>query len=153
MKARAHSSLRPTADASDHRRDQQIRPVLSVARATEACHYKQCCNHCRSSMYRDSTCRRRQQDDARTASEDGSNTERQHLCTVFWMRNDVTKFQQQQDLKATGTMVNTGATSRILTDKTSCKTFDSFRPGTHYVELADGTRCKGVAEGRGDAET
>lgn len=37
---------------------------------------------CRSSMHRDSTCRRRQRDDARTTSEDGSNTERQYLCIL-----------------------------------------------------------------------
>ena len=50
-------------------------------------------------------------------------------------------------------MVDTGATSHIVTDITMFKSFDcAFRPETHTVELADGTRCSGVAQRRGNAE-
>ena len=44
-----------------------------------------------------------------------------------------------------------GATSDIITDITKFKKFnDSFQAETHCVKLADGTRCNGVAECRGD---
>ena len=50
-------------------------------------------------------------------------------------------------------MVDTGATSHIITDIAKFKKFDDkFQAETHCVELADGTRCKGIAEHRGDAE-
>ena len=50
-------------------------------------------------------------------------------------------------------MVDAGATSHIITDIAKFKKFDSsFQAGTHCVELADGSRCKGVAKRRGDAE-
>ena len=52
-----------------------------------------------------------------------------------------------------GLMVVTGATSHIITDITKFKRFaESFRPETHCVELADGTRSNGITECRGDAE-
>ena len=50
-------------------------------------------------------------------------------------------------------MVDCGATSHIVTDIAKFKRFDDeFQARTHCMELADGTRCKGVAERRGDAE-
>ena len=52
-----------------------------------------------------------------------------------------------------GLMVDCGANSHIVTDLAKFKSFDNeFKAETHCVELADGTRCKGVAERRGDAE-
>ncbi len=50
-------------------------------------------------------------------------------------------------------MVDTGATSHIITDLEKFKWFDDeFQPEKHYIELADGTRASGVALRRGDAE-
>ncbi len=50
-------------------------------------------------------------------------------------------------------MVDTGATSHIITDLEKFKWFDDeFQPEKHYIELADGTRATGVALRRGDAE-
>lgn len=57
------------------------------------------------------------------------------------------------DVKKRGLMVDAGATSHIFTDFTKFKRFDaSFQAGPHCVELANGTRSKGVAKRRGDAE-
>ncbi|XP_059376611.1 zinc-binding protein A33-like [Carassius carassius] len=51
-----------------------------------------------------------------------------------------------------GLMVDAGATSHIITDIAKFRWFDSsFQADTHCVELADGTRCNGVAKNRGDA--
>ncbi|TWW54052.1 hypothetical protein D4764_0263800 [Takifugu flavidus] len=50
-------------------------------------------------------------------------------------------------------MVDTGATSHVITDVQKFLKFDeSFQPQNHTVELADGTRTNGVALRRGDAE-
>lgn len=63
------------------------------------------------------------------------------------------KTQPQRSVKGSSLMVDTGATSHIVTDITKFKTFDDeFQPESHCVELADGTRCTGVAERKGDAE-
>lgn len=46
-----------------------------------------------------------------------------------------------------GLIVDCRATSHIITDTAKFKRFDEeFQAETHCVELADGTRCKGVAE-------
>lgn len=56
-------------------------------------------------------------------------------------------------LKHRGLMVDTGATSHIITEIEKFRRFDdSFQPKDHTVELADGTRTSGVALKRGDAE-
>lgn len=50
-------------------------------------------------------------------------------------------------------MVDAGATSHIIMDIEKFLSFDSsFQANTHCVDLADGTRCNGVAKHRGDAE-
>ncbi|KAJ8406882.1 hypothetical protein AAFF_G00291580 [Aldrovandia affinis] len=65
----------------------------------------------------------------------------------------VSETQPGHGVTRKGLMVDTGATSHIITDLARFKSFDDrFQAETHCVELADGTRCKGVAERRGDAE-
>lgn len=50
-------------------------------------------------------------------------------------------------------IVDTGATSHIINDRSKFKNFDStFKPERHSMELADGKRTVGVAQGRGDAQ-
>ncbi|GAA6097519.1 chromodomain-helicase-DNA-binding protein 1-like isoform X1, partial [Tachysurus ichikawai] len=74
---------------------------------------------------------------------------------AFRMRDRETVVQRQPtcNIQEKGLMVDTGATSHIITDITMFKSFDStFRPETHSVELADGTQCNGVAQWRGNAE-
>ncbi|KAL1263578.1 hypothetical protein QQF64_006317 [Cirrhinus molitorella] len=49
-------------------------------------------------------------------------------------------------------MVDAGATSHIVSDIKAFKNVDSsFQPETHSVELADGTKCSGMAQQRGTA--
>ncbi|KAL1278848.1 hypothetical protein QQF64_025521 [Cirrhinus molitorella] len=57
------------------------------------------------------------------------------------------------EIQRNGLMVDTGATSHIITDLGKFKQFDDeFQPEKHYIELADRTRASGVALRRGDAE-
>lgn len=149
MKAREQPSARLAAAASNHRRDMSDIVCFKCGQRrhkARACRYKQWCGHCRSNTHRESTCRRRQRnDEVRTASEEGGNTESDDTY-VFRMSDDYEEPQQRQDVRTKGLMVDTGATSHILNHKTAFKKFnDDFQPGTHCVELADGTRCKGVA--------
>lgn len=52
-----------------------------------------------------------------------------------------------------GLMVDCGATLHIVTDLAKFKRFDEeFQAETHCVELANSTRCKGVAERRGNPQ-
>ena len=51
-----------------------------------------------------------------------------------------------------GILVDTGATSHILSNKELFTEFDaSFDPAEHYLELADGNRYNDLAKGRGKA--
>lgn len=53
--------------------------------------------------------------------------------------------------KRRGVMVDACATSHVITDIAKFQRFDSsFQADTHCMELADGTRCNGVANNRGD---
>lgn len=57
------------------------------------------------------------------------------------------------DLKPKGLMVDTGATSHIVTDIEKLKETDgTFKPQKHVVELADEARTTGIALKRGAAE-
>ncbi|KAJ8414192.1 hypothetical protein AAFF_G00050620 [Aldrovandia affinis] len=51
-----------------------------------------------------------------------------------------------------GIMVDTGVTSHIVNDIGKFKSFDdSFQSEIHSVELADWTKCNGIAQRRGTA--
>lgn len=50
-------------------------------------------------------------------------------------------------------LVDCGATSHIITDKSKFKCFDEdFDESKHMVELADGARCKNIVKGKGKAK-
>lgn len=114
-----------------------------------ACQRKLWCSHCKSSTHRDTTCRRRRRQDATWRVTEEMTDE-----YVFRITDGAAGFQpSSQDVYVRGLMVDCGATSHIVTDIFKFKRFDDeFQAGTHCVELADGTRSKGVAERRGDAE-
>ena len=109
-----------------------------------ACQRKLWCSHCKSTTHRDTTCRRKQRrnrDDTRKVSGE---TDDQDVEYVFRVS------ERAAGVDVRGLMVDCGATSHIVTDLAKFKRFDdSFQAKTHCVELANGTRCMGVA---GDAE-
>ena len=66
--------------------------------------------------------------------------------------NHVRKERPPVNVKMRGIMVDGGATSHLVNDIRMFKNFDdSFKPESHSVELADGTKCSGIAQGRGTA--
>ena len=111
-----------------------------------SCSRRRWCHHCKSNTHNSASCRRnKQRDDARKAADETGGKEYAfRICDSE---------EPALDVKRKGLMVDAGATSHIITDIAKFKKFDSsFQAGNHCVELADGSRCKGVAKRRGDAE-
>ena len=112
------------------------------------CQRRLWCSHCKSTTHRDTTCRRKQRGDRDDARKVSGETEDQEDKEYFFRVSE-----GAADVDVRGLMVDCGATSHIVTDLAKFKRFDDgFQAKSHCVELADGTRCKGVAERRGDAE-
>ena len=66
---------------------------------------------------------------------------------------DASQSAQQLQIQEKGLIVDTGASSHILNDRSRFKNFDStFKPERHSMELADGKRTFGLAQGRGDEQ-
>ena len=118
---------------------------------------RQWCSFCKSSTHRDSNCRRRGRRDNINATQDeeghtftfkvgqvnrnsnGAGGPKQRLC--------------QGTALSSGLMVDTGATSHIVTDMKKFRNFDeSFEPRKHVLELANGVRASGIALKRGAAK-
>ena len=162
MKARAaQRAARPTRAGPGERGDGAEQPAAAdvvcfrcglKGHMARTCQRKLWCAHCRSTTHRDATCRRqRRRDDAKRATEESTGDQDEY---AFKLSDAAADFQPSRgDVNVRGLMVDCGATSHIVTDLAKFKRFDSeFQAETHTVELADGTKCKGVAERRGDAE-
>uniref|UniRef100_A0A1A8MDX0 CCHC-type domain-containing protein n=4 Tax=Nothobranchius TaxID=28779 RepID=A0A1A8MDX0_9TELE len=108
------------------------------------CYRRKWCGICKNNTHNGDQCRRRNRwDDARTTViEDNTEYAFRLREADGEARTDTTR----------GIMVDTGATSHIVTDPRKFRVFDDdFESERHSVELADGTRCRGVAERRGEA--
>ena len=118
----------------------------------KACRQKTWCSFCRSDTHKDATCRRKDKD-SKDKKDGVSKVSEDAEDYIFQVRDGGIQRQPARSIQERGLMVDTGATSHIVTDITMFKSFDcAFRPETHTVELADGTRCSGVAQRRGNAE-
>lgn len=151
MKARAQPGGRSTADASNRGADADIVCFKCGQKGHRAkgCSRRQWCNHCRNGTHRDGNCRNRQRGDVTRQTSERPENKSFAFLTSDGEVGTVTASQSDRDVMEKGLMVDTGATSHIITDLAKFKTFDrSFQPATHCVELADGTRSTGVAERR-----
>ncbi|XP_057695561.1 uncharacterized protein LOC130917843 [Corythoichthys intestinalis] len=154
MKTKARASKQATkANARDRVKDDTelvcFKCVIKGHHA-KSCRQKTWCSRCKTDTHKDTTCRRMETPDgARKIAEDGDPD------LAFKVRDEQpdTRRQDTHSIREQGLMVDTGATSHIITDVTKFKSFqETFKPENHSVELADGTRCSGVALKRGDAE-
>ncbi|CAK6976234.1 chromodomain-helicase-DNA-binding protein 1-like isoform X2 [Scomber scombrus] len=106
----------------------------------------------RSDTHKDATCRRKDKDSKDNKDGVSKASEDAEEDYMFKVTDGGIQRQPARSIQEKGLMVDTGATSHIVTDVTMFKSFDcAFRPETHTVELADGTRCSGVAQRRGNA--
>lgn len=127
---------------------------LKGHRAKE-CRQKTWCSRCKSETHKDATCRRKDKDNKEKQDGACRATEDRADDYAFKMTDGETGTRQVTvgSIQERGLMVDTGATSHIITDESKFKDFDTtFRTERHSVELADGTRCNGVAQRRGNAE-
>lgn len=160
MKTQGRSGRRPAKTNTRERYKEDADMVCykcgTKGHRAKECRQKTWCSRCKSDTHKDATCRRKDKDNkdrrdgASKVSEDAGEED-----FVFKIRGGETSSQGQSDsgIHERGLMVDTGATSHIITDMAKFKDFDStFRPEEHSVELADGTRCSGVAQRRGNAE-
>lgn len=147
MKARAQfGTKRAPVGAKDNYMDIVCYKCGGNGHIARSCSRKRWCNICKSNTHNSANCRRnKQRDDVRKAADETGDKEYAfRICDSE---------ESARDVKSKGLMVDAGATSHIITDIAKFKTFESgFQAGTHCVELADGSRSKGVAKRRGDAE-
>ncbi|XP_057681101.1 uncharacterized protein LOC130909053 [Corythoichthys intestinalis] len=154
MKTKARASKQTTkANARDRIKDNAELVCFKCGikgHRAKSCRQKTWCSRCKTDTHKDTTCRRKERPDgARKIAEDGDPD------FVFKVRDEQpdTRRQDTYSIRERGLIVDMGATCHIITDETKFKSFqETFKQENHSVELADGTRCSGVALKRGDAE-
>ncbi|XP_024121612.1 pleckstrin homology-like domain family B member 1 isoform X3 [Oryzias melastigma] len=132
------------------------------------CSKKAWCNSCKSASHTDRACRRKERGRgsrcARAQDDGGESGTYEAGCrradigraagkdfTFKTETDDASGAAPQIHIK--GLVVDTGASSHIINDRSRFKNFDStFKPERHSMELADGKRTFGLAQGRGDAQ-
>ena len=115
---------------------------------------KKWCEFCRTTTHNTNVCRKKPKEPP------GSSTAK--MCTEGETEKHSYSFKVSADdgedqSEATADSINavlvdTGATTHIITDKSKFVKFeDSFNPETHFIELANGKRSNNLAQGRGTA--
>lgn len=159
MKTQGRTGRRPPS-SSAHGPGKDDREMVCFKCGTKghrarACRQKTWCSVCKNDTHRDATCRRKDKDrDRRDGVSKVSENAEVKEDFAFKMVDGRASDQRQpaRTIQERGLMVDTGATSHVINDIALFTSFDStFRPETHSVELADGTRCSGVAQQRGTA--
>ena len=112
------------------------------------CTRKVWCDFCKSNTHQESLCKKKGGQDGARKLEERDNDQEDH----FFKAQDKRDERPPAAVKMKGIMVDGGATSHIVNDIGKFTSFDdTFRPDSHSVELADGTKCSGIAQRRGTA--
>lgn len=112
------------------------------------CFRKVWCGFCKSNTHQESMCKKKGKRDEARKVADEEESKQDHFFKAKYKTCEST----QNNVMMKGIMVDAGATSHIVNDFKKFESFDdSFQAETHSVELADGTQCSGMAEGRGTA--
>jgi predicted aspartyl protease len=103
------------------------------------------CNKCKSKTHNTKDCRARR-DGAKMAAETGEENAKIHSFAFTLKENN------SIGGKTSNLLVDTGATSHIINDKSKFVNFDEkFDPSNHVIELADGSKAN-VVLGKGNAK-
>ena len=112
------------------------------------------CNVCKNSTHDTKFCRKvKSSSSAKLARERGCVSEQRSAHdNNFAMKAELCTDSVYRCNNTSMLLVDTGATSHIITDKHKFINFDkSFDPSSHFIELADGSRNNNVVVGKGDA--
>lgn len=106
------------------------------------------CGYCKNNSHAESLCKKKGERDGARKVVVQQDSDQDHLFKAKY-----TGFVGPPDgIQLKGIMVDAGATSHIVNDAGKFTSFDdSFKPETHSVELADGSKCSGIAQRRGTA--
>ena len=108
------------------------------------------CDYCRSPTHDTHYCRKKlKEHSAKTVTDTNQDQEN---AIAFKMSVDPQSGEQELD-SVNSLLVDTGATTHIISDKSKFCLFDtSFIPDKHSIELADGSQVSNLAKGRGKAK-
>lgn len=139
---------RPESSRKDEDADITCYKCGTKGQRARKCYKKVWCSCCKNTTHAESLCKKKHgQDGARKLVEkqDGDQDS-------LFMAKYVQRERPPDNIKMKGIMVDAGATSHIVNDINKFESFeDSFQPSTHSVELADGSKCSGMAQQRGTA--
>ena len=113
------------------------------------------CSYHKSTTHTDSTCRRHQHqrvDKSKQAAEEEVLRASGEEHSFAFEAHDSSHDKQYPKHKVNVMLVDTGATSHIITTDKLIKVDGTFNPEQHYMELADGRRANNIAVKRGDTE-
>ena len=108
------------------------------------------CQRCKNNSHNTKDCRKGNSDAAKSATglqEQKLKNDTSSHSFVFTIKDQGSRGEVISNL-----LLDTGATSHIINDKSKFLDFDKkFDPSTHFIELADGSRAN-VVLGRGNAQ-
>ena len=109
------------------------------------------CEHCRVSNHDTNYCRFKKKSAVKSVSEMNENDDSDSHSFVMKVTT-VPSSIKQCPFESDTLLVDSGSSTHIITDKSKFTKFDEkFKPIEHVIELADGSRQNGIAQGRGDA--
>ena len=111
------------------------------------------CDYCKSSTHDTTYCRKKPKEHSAKAvmDKDKDREQGEHSIAFKVTVNQEGCDPEIDSLKSL--LVDTGATTHIITEKSRFCSFDSsFVPEKHTIELADGSRVSNLAKGRGKAK-
>ena len=105
------------------------------------------CKVCKSPTHDTSYCKYNKNNAVKTVSDRYEEEDKDNHNFAFKVST-----VQRDSFKSDTLLVDCGATTHIVTEKSKFTEFDEkFKPTEHVIELADGSRQHGVAKGRGEA--
>jgi len=114
------------------------------------------CSYCKQTNHSDRMCRKQNKshDSVRNLEDKPGSDDNSENCHSFMFKADGVFSQNKYEISENSVklLIDCGATSHVINDDRYFINYDSsFRYSDHEIELADGSRVKGVAKKRGDA--
>ena len=108
------------------------------------------CEYCKTHTHDTYYCRRK--NSVKVVSNTNTEKENQTETHNFMFKASCNRPSLLDPASSDGLLVDCGATTHIITDKSKFHKFDDdFEPSNHSIELADGSRTSGIVSGKGTA--